>query len=61
MIDSDIIYLKEVVVLLEYVQMKCEEDFDLLDCSKIILNHNSRSMFVGYKIRENGNVMSKID
>ena len=42
MIDSDIIYLKEVVVLLEYVQMKCEEDVDLLDCAKIILNNHKR-------------------
>ena len=41
--------------------MKCEECMDLSDCAKLIINNPQNQVHISYKVREDGNVMSKSD
>ena len=59
--DSDIQYLREVQVLMEYAKYRCEEWPELLDCSRIVVENNEKKVFLSYKVREYGTITTKIE
>lgn len=44
-----------------YAKFKCEGCMDLIDCAKVVVDHSKRMVYVSYKMREQGTVLSKMD
>jgi hypothetical protein len=59
--DSDIQYLREVQVLMEYAKYRCEEWPDLLDCCRIIVENNEGKVYLSHKVREYGTITTKVE
>ncbi len=50
--DGEILYLREVDIIIKYVLFKCEKSIDLVSLSRMLIKHNEQKVYVAYKFRE---------
>lgn len=50
--DGDILYLKEVEILLKFATFKCEKNPELVTASQILIDHIQKKVFLTYKAKE---------
>jgi hypothetical protein len=59
MTDTDIIYLKEVSIILDYIKFKCDNCLDYVNCAKVIIDHKNKKVSAAYKIKMEDNNTEK--
>ncbi len=61
MVDSDILYLKEVSILIDYAKFKCEEWPELTLASKVVIDNSNKKLYVSYRAKDQSSIVSKMD
>ena len=59
MADTDIMYLKEVSIILDYVKFKCDTCLDYLNYAKVVIDHKNKKVFASYTIKMEDNNIEK--